>query len=68
MLFPDLAPPPPQDPSPLRGTPGSSLRSPAEGEGGSAPDFLEAGCDSDRRIPVEFAQESQARILEYSAA
>ena len=27
------APPPPQDPSPLRGTPGSSLRSPAEGEG-----------------------------------
>ena len=26
------APPPPQDPSPLRGTPGSSLRSPAEGE------------------------------------
>ena len=28
---PDLAPPPPQDPSPLRGTLGSSLRSPAEG-------------------------------------
>ena len=27
------APPPPQDPSPLRGTLGSSLRSPAEGEG-----------------------------------
>ena len=27
------APPPPQDPSPLRCTPGSSLRSPAEGEG-----------------------------------
>ena len=26
-------PPPPQDPSPLRGTLGSSLRSPAEGEG-----------------------------------
>ena len=26
------APPPPQDPSPLRGTLGSSLRSPAEGE------------------------------------
>ena len=25
--------PPPQDPSPLRGTLGSSLRSPAEGEG-----------------------------------
>ena len=25
-------PPPPQDPSPLRGTLGSSLRSPAEGE------------------------------------
>ena len=29
------APPPPQDPSPLRGTLGSSLRSPAEGEGRS---------------------------------
>ena len=28
-----MAPPPPQDPSPLRGTLGSSLRSPAEGEG-----------------------------------
>ena len=28
-----LGPPPPQDPSPLRGTLGSSLRSPAEGEG-----------------------------------
>ena len=27
------APPPPQDPSPLRGTLGSSLGSPAEGEG-----------------------------------
>ena len=27
------APPPPQDPSPLRGTLGSSLRSPEEGEG-----------------------------------
>ena len=27
------APPPPQDPSPLRGTLGGSLRSPAEGEG-----------------------------------
>ena len=27
------APPPPQDPTPLRGTLGSSLRSPAEGEG-----------------------------------
>ena len=27
------APPPPEDPSPLRGTLGSSLRSPAEGEG-----------------------------------
>ena len=27
------APPPPQDPSPLRGNLGSSLRSPAEGEG-----------------------------------
>ena len=26
---------------------------------GSAPDFLEAGCDSDRRVPVEFAQECQ---------
>ena len=34
------APPPPQDPSPLRGTLGSSLRSPAEGEGLSAPVFL----------------------------
>ena len=29
------APPPPQEPSPLRGTLGSSLRSPAEGEGPS---------------------------------
>ena len=28
-----LGPPPPQDPSPLRGTLGSSLRSPAEGKG-----------------------------------
>ena len=26
---------------------------------GSAPDFLEAGSDSDRRVPVEFAQECQ---------
>ena len=32
-IFGSPAPPPPQDPSPLRGTPGSSLRSPAEGEG-----------------------------------
>ena len=31
------APPPPQDPSPLRGTLGSSLRSPAEGEGHAPP-------------------------------
>ena len=31
------APPPPQDPSPLRGTLGSSLRSPAEGEGRTPP-------------------------------
>ena len=39
------APPPPQDPSPLRGTPGSSLRSPAEGEGPGLlkPDSCPAG-------------------------
>ena len=29
-----------------------------DGDQGSAPDFLEAGSDSDRRVPVEFAQES----------
>ena len=31
------APPPPQDPSPLRGTLASSLRTPAEGEGHDGP-------------------------------
>ena len=52
------APPPPQDPSPLRGTLGSSLRSPAEGEGksfiqykifialpGKVPPKTQKGCD-----------------------
>ena len=39
-----LSPPPPHDPSPLRGTLGSSLRSPAEGEGApSRARTLEAG-------------------------
>ena len=33
IIYTRGAPPPPQDPSPLRGTLGSSLRSPAEGEG-----------------------------------
>ena len=41
------APPPPQDPSPLRGTLGSSLRSPAEGEGNEGfPRPLEKDFDS----------------------
>ena len=47
------APPTPQDPSPLRGTLGSSLRSPAEGEGTIRSDQISRSVVSDSLRPHE---------------
>ena len=55
------APPPPQDPSPLRGTLGSSLRSPAEGEGHDG--FLPPPEKDLERLPMHETQETQVQSL-----
>ena len=47
-------PPPPQDPSPLRGTLGSSLRSPAEGALGSP--IFPSGCEGKLGVALESLQ------------